>query len=98
MTSTVTTRLFAALANSERLAILDVLLDGPPTGPGASISEVARATEMTRFAASRHLAILRNSGLLSAERVRTGFRHRVNVEVLTAIEDWAYSRVTRERA
>ncbi|GAA1917228.1 hypothetical protein GCM10009775_07080 [Microbacterium aoyamense] len=85
-------RLFSALANSERLAIVDALVKRSPRTCGPTISEIAGATDLSRFSASRHLAILRSAGLVTAERVRGGFRHRINVDGLTAIEDWAYAR------
>ncbi|WP_127817746.1 hypothetical protein [Microbacterium sp. CPCC 204701] len=90
-----TTRIFSAHANSEGRAIVDAVLQLAASGSGSFISEIAGATHLSRFSASRHLAVRRGAGILSAERSRSGFRHRVNVAALTVIEDWAYSRATR---
>lgn len=89
-------RIFAALANSERLAIIDALSQLDPTDCGSSISEISRAADLSRFSASRHLSILRAAGIVTATRDRSGFRHRVNLDALLAIEDWAYARAVRQ--
>lgn len=89
-------RIFAALANSERLAIIDALLQLDPTDSGSSISEISRATDLSRFSSSRHLSILRAAGIVTAERDRSGFRHHVRLDALVAIDGWAYARALRQ--
>lgn len=87
--------LFAALANSDRLAMIDALLDRDAPGTGLSISQVAEAAEVSRFTASRGLAILRAAGLVNEERCGGVYRHWIELEAIIAIEDWAYSKTSR---
>jgi DNA-binding transcriptional ArsR family regulator len=54
-------RFFHGLADRSRLAILDALRDGERTA-----GEVAAAAELTPSNASRHLACLRDCGLVEA--------------------------------
>lgn len=60
-------RFFHGLAEPSRLAILDALLAGEQ-----SVSDVARAAGLTLSTASRHLACLRDCGLVEA---RQDWRH-----------------------
>jgi len=43
---------------------------------------------MDRFATSRHLAILRRAGLVSALRRRERFEHSLNGVALEELEEW----------
>lgn len=87
-------QVFAALANSDRLAILEVLAESAARNPrGVPISKVADKTELTRFSASRHLRILVDAGLVVVERERQSLLHRLSSEGLNAAEDWVV-RVT----
>jgi ArsR family transcriptional regulator, cadmium/lead-responsive transcriptional repressor len=61
------TQLFHALADPARLAILEVLRAGELTA-----GEVANAVQLTPSTASRHLACLRNCGLVES---RQEWRH-----------------------
>ena len=82
-------RIFSALANADRIAIID-MLRGCATDEldGVSISRVAEATGLTRFAASRHLRILCDAGLVSATRKRHSTLHRIDVRGFYELEDW----------
>lgn len=80
---------FAALANRDRLAIMEVLRDSP-RGP-MSISELAAEVEVSRFAMSRHLDILRNAGLVRAERSRQRVLHSIAESSVEVVEDWVIS-------
>lgn len=88
--------LFGALANNDRLMILRELglrsgrVSRAANPKGASIDEVARAADLSRFAASRHLAILREAGLVNATRVGNQKRHELNPAQLDVLEDWLY--------
>jgi len=88
--------LFGALANDDRLTILRELrlrsmrVSGAANPKGASIDEVAQAADLSRFAASRHLAILREAGLVNATRVGNQKRHRLIPAQLEMLEDWLY--------
>ncbi|MCR2799380.1 helix-turn-helix domain-containing protein [Microbacterium sp. zg-Y818] len=80
---------FGALANVDRIAIIDMLRGVAAEHPGGvSISRVAEATGLTRFSASRHLRILRDAGLVSATRRRPSVMHRLDARGFDAVEDW----------
>ena len=54
---------------------------------GLSISQLALMTEISRFAASRHLSILRSAGLVVAEQVSNRTLHRLSMERFEALEE-----------
>lgn len=56
-------RTFAALADPTRREILSRLVDGP-----ASVSELVEPFDMSQQAVSKHIAVLRNAGLVRQER------------------------------
>lgn len=86
-------RIFAALSNSDRLAILRALLlrEDARTEVSASISDLARDAGVSRFSASRHLSILRSAGLVKAEPLGLARVHQLDVRALQLIEDWLYT-------
>ena len=53
-----------------------------------TITRLAQRTGMDRFATSRHLAILRRAGLVSALRRRERFEHSLNGVALEELEEW----------
>ena len=83
-----TAEIFRALANTDRLAILDHLRKSPHGR--ASISEIAEQTGISRFSASHHLAILRDAELLEMSSVHHQRVHWLNHDTLRALEDWLY--------
>lgn len=86
-------RVFSALASADRLAVLAELQRAAqsPAGSGArTISDVARALEMSRFSASRHLGILRAAELIECVRSEGKALHRLAFRSLQAVEDWLY--------
>ncbi|MEU6125261.1 helix-turn-helix domain-containing protein [Streptomyces sp. NPDC047123] len=76
---TVTLRL-DALAHPVRLRLLRTLARGPHT-----TGELAHAWDLSSPEVSRHLAVLRRAGLLTAERHGRYVRHTLNVPDLTAL-------------
>lgn len=56
-------KLFRGFADSSRLAILDVLRDGPLT-----VNEIVDATDLSQSNTSNHLACLFECGLVSREQ------------------------------
>lgn len=83
--------LFAALANADRLAMLAVLSSAQSADRrdhGLSIAELATCTEISRFAASRHLAILRRAGLVEARIVGRRALHHLKSASFEKLEDW----------
>ncbi len=76
---TVTLRL-EALAHPVRLRLLRTLARGPHT-----TGELAHAWELSPPEVSRHLAVLRRAGLLTAQRQGRYVRYGVNLSDLTAL-------------
>ncbi|MGW4801243.1 DUF5937 family protein [Nonomuraea sp. NPDC004297] len=76
---TVTSRL-EALAHPVRLRLLRTLARGPHT-----TGELAHAWELSPPEVSRHLAVLRRAGLLTAQRRGRYVRYTVNLPELTAL-------------
>ncbi|MFF8866371.1 DUF5937 family protein [Streptomyces sp. NPDC015139] len=76
---TVTLRL-EALSHPVRLRLLRTLARGPHT-----TGELAHAWELSPPEVSRHLAVLRRSGLVTARRQGRYVRHTLNVSDLTAL-------------
>ncbi|MFJ3953792.1 helix-turn-helix domain-containing protein [Streptomyces sp. Je 1-4] len=76
---TVTLRL-EALAHPVRLRLLRTLARGPHT-----TGELAHAWELSPPEVSRHLAVLRRAGLLTARRHGRYVRHTLNLPDLTAL-------------
>jgi DNA-binding transcriptional ArsR family regulator len=65
-------QVFAALANPDRLALVQALHDGDSEAgprPGLSIVDLAMRTGLSRFSAFRHLAILREAHIVEANTV-----------------------------
>ncbi|WP_127473958.1 ArsR/SmtB family transcription factor [Microbacterium sulfonylureivorans] len=85
---------FAALANASRLSLLRELSRPTPRnghlGGGQTISELAAKTELSRFAASRHLGILREAGLVHGVRDGSRMLHRLEGAALDEIDDWLF--------
>lgn len=76
-------RLFAALADPTRLAVVERLADGP-----ASVSELARPFDMAGPSFLKHLAVLEGAGLVrsaKAGRVRTV---ELSPDALGWVETW----------
>lgn len=90
--------LFAALANNDRLLILSVMLAAEAEGRHFSITRLAAATEISRFAASRHLAILRRVGLIQVQFEGRRAIHQLSASRFEALEDWLYPFVLRSQA
>ncbi|PTT22890.1 transcriptional regulator [Microbacterium sp. HMWF026] len=78
-----------ALGVSERRALLDALRRARFDGvSGLSITDLAGATELSRFAASRHLAVLREAGLVTM--TQDGYRrvHQIRFDAFLELEEW----------
>ncbi|MDN3241987.1 DUF5937 family protein [Glycomyces tritici] len=74
------TRRLEALAHPVRLRLLRTLARGPHT-----TGELAHAWELSAPEVSRHLAVLRRAGLLTAERHGRYVRYTLNLPDLTAL-------------
>ncbi|MFD3514806.1 DUF5937 family protein [Streptomyces sp. NPDC058657] len=85
----VTLRL-AALTHPVRLRLLRTLARGPHT-----TGELAHAWDLSLPEASRHLAVLRRAGLLTAHRQGRYVRHTLNLADLTSLGDDLLAAVLR---
>ena len=63
---------FAALADPTRRQVVELLRDGPRRA-----TDIARHLDMSRPAMSRHLKVLRTSGLVDVELAEVDARERV---------------------
>lgn len=79
---------FRALAHEDRLAMLEHLRCARRGQAG--MLELAEANDISRFAASHHLGVLRGAGLIVMTKQSHRHLHRVDGTALRAIEDWAY--------
>lgn len=83
-----TARFFAALADPHRVALLARLAD---CGRACTVSEIACCLPIDLSVVSRHLARLRDTGILETEKhgreVRYHVRHEVIVKLLRAMAD-----------
>lgn len=80
-------RMFVALADPGRRAMIDRLSGGP-----ASVSELARPLGIALPSALKHLAVLEAGGIVTsgkAGRVRT---YRMAPDALTGLEHWVAAR------
>lgn len=76
--------IFNAVAEPRRREILDYLADGE-----RPVNDVVVALEIDQPAASKHLRVLREVGLVSARRVGRQQLYSVNGERLKPMYDWA---------
>lgn len=81
---------FRALAHAERLHIMSLFVAANAHDPGAclSITQVAELAEVSRFCASRHLAILREAGFLTAQRDGNFALHALSPVAPDQIDEW----------
>jgi len=88
-----------ALANEDRVQLLDeIARDGAAGGTGLTIAELSDRVEITRFAASRHLGILRDAGLVARRRIGARSIHTLETDALETLEDWLYPLVDASSA
>ena len=74
---------FKALSDSTRREILQLLRQGAlPAG------EIAEHFNMTGATISHHLSVLKNAGLVDAERRGTYIYYEINLSVLEEILTW----------
>src|SRR5919198_4963085 len=80
-------RLFHALADPNRLAIVERLSRGP-----ASVSELARPLPMSLPGVVQHLQVLETSGLVHSEKVGRVRICRIEPAALRPVEKWISAR------
>lgn len=79
-----TTDAFNAIAEPRRRAIIDVLGDGRTHAVG----EVVRRLRLPQPAVSKHLAVLRDVGIVSASREGRRRLYRLNAREIKPVHDW----------
>lgn len=82
-------RVFQALADPTRLAMLERLSRGP-----ASVSELAAPLPMSLAAVVQHVQVLESSGLVRSEKVGRVRTCRMEPSVLEGAEEWLNARRT----
>lgn len=76
--------IFAAVADPTRRALLERLR----AGGALSVSALGDGLPMTRQAVSKHLGILRASGLVRVRRAGREQLHELDPRPLQAVDDW----------
>ena len=80
-------RVFHALADPSRRAMIDRLTRGP-----ASVSELAEPFDMTLAAVVQHLRVLEDSGVVRTEKVGRVRTARIEPAALSTAEHWISKR------
>jgi DNA-binding transcriptional ArsR family regulator len=85
----------SALAEPNRLAIVDLLRDGP-----RAVGDIATRVKIAQPHASRHLRILAEAGLVSARREAQSRIYRLERSPFKSLEHWldTFAAVWEERA
>ena len=84
--SATTTDAFSAVAEASRRQLLDVIGTGEVT-----VGELVDRVGLTQPQVSKHLAVLREVGLVTARADGKHRRYRVDREALRPIHDWVRS-------
>ena len=87
--------IYAAIANSTRRKIIDLLKDVKEL----PLIEITNNFQMGRTAVSKHLTILKDADLVIARKVGRETRYRLNAAPLQEIQDWVsfYEGFWKER-
>lgn len=87
--------IFAALAEPNRFAIVDLLRGGP-----RAVGDVATQLDIAQPHASRHLRVLADAGIVSARREAQSRIYRLERSAFVSVEDWLddFAAVWEERA
>lgn len=80
-----TTDAFNAIAEPRRRAIIDTLADGR----AHAVGEVVERLRIPQPAVSKHLAVLRQVGIVTASRQGQRRLYRLNAKELKPVHDWA---------
>ncbi|MFC4559749.1 ArsR/SmtB family transcription factor [Virgibacillus kekensis] len=84
----------SALAESNRLNIIELLRDGPRT-----VGEVAEQLQLRQPQVSKHLRILSEAGLVEVEPVANRRIYRLRPQPFMKLDDWlkSYRQLWEER-
>jgi DNA-binding transcriptional ArsR family regulator len=80
-------RLFVALADGNRRAMIDQLSGGP-----ASMSDLARPLGIALPSALKHLAVLEGSGVVRSEKVGRTRTYHMAPDAFSGLEAWVSAR------
>jgi len=80
-------RLFVALADGNRRAMVDQLSRGP-----ASVSELARPLSIALPSAVKHLAVLEGGGLVKSDKAGRVRTYRIAPDAFEGLEVWVAER------
>jgi DNA-binding transcriptional ArsR family regulator len=85
---------FSALAEPNRLDIVELLLDGPLT-----VGDIAKKLEMNQPQTSKHLRVLCDAGLVEVHPVANRRIYRLRPEPLQELDKWldSYRRIWEAR-
>jgi DNA-binding transcriptional ArsR family regulator len=85
---------FSALAESNRLRIVELLLDGP-----LSVGDIADHLQLRQPQASKHLRVLLEAGLVEVQAVANRRNYNLRLETFQAMDVWleTYRNVWDER-
>jgi len=75
--------IFAALAEPNRLRIVELLRDGPLT-----VGDIAERTELRQPQASKHLRVLSEAGLVEAHADANKRYYKLRPEPFRLMEEW----------
>ncbi|MGP4109246.1 ArsR/SmtB family transcription factor [Virgibacillus sp. L01] len=87
-------KIMSALAESNRLNIIELLRDGPLT-----VGEVAEQLQLRQPQVSKHLRVLSDAGLVEVEPIANRRIYKLRPQPLMKIDAWleSYRRVWEER-
>jgi DNA-binding transcriptional ArsR family regulator len=80
-------RLFAALADANRRAMVDQLSRGP-----ASVSDLAKPLALRLPSAVKHLAVLEAGGLVASDKAGRVRTYRIAPDAFSGLEAWVAER------
>jgi DNA-binding transcriptional ArsR family regulator len=87
-------RVFKALADPTRRALLDRLLERD----GQTLTDLAPRLQMTRFGVMKHLRVLEEAGLVVSRKAGRTRLHYLNPVPIRQIHDRWIGKYTEERA
>ncbi|RIX50170.1 ArsR family transcriptional regulator [Paenibacillus nanensis] len=88
------TTTFSALAEPNRLRIVDLLANGP-----LSVGEIAERLQLRQPQASKHLRVLLEAGLVEVEAEANRRNYRLRIQPLQEMDAWLdrYRQIWNER-
>jgi DNA-binding transcriptional ArsR family regulator len=77
---------FSALAEPNRLRVVELLLDGPLT-----VGEIAERLGLRQPQASKHLHVLLDAGLVEVQAVANRRSYKLRMEPFQSLDEWLKS-------